>query len=297
MVATDNIADSRSLTISVVLFSSVMWAFWWYPVGLLEAFGATGAWVSAMMSGAALALAVLALPFARGGLSPRAVLGALIVGIAVALYTISVSYTDFLRAVLIFYIAPAWSTLIEFAFFGRRVTLRALTSIACSFIGLLLISRGEVSFDGVGAIGDWMALISGMAWAVGAALVFSSRSAGFAASLVVTLLGSVGIALGLVAVFGPVMGAPPGAGGLSVSGIGALAVAGLYLSTILGCTMWGAARLEPAAMTYLLSVEMIAGVLVAALLLGEPYGPFEVFGTVFVVSAVLLELTRPRAAG
>lgn len=285
---------SRDFTIGVVVSASLMWAFWWFPVGLLEAFGATGAWVSVLMSGAALALAALALPFGKGGISPRAVLGSLFIGIAVALYTISVSYTDFMRAVLIFYICPAWSTMIEFAFFGRRFTGRALASIACSFTGLVFISRGEISFDGVGAIGDWIALISGIMWSIGSALVFSSREAGLAKTLVATLIGSVGIGFALIAIFGPVMGQPPKFEALSLPVLGSLGFAGFYIATLLGSTIWGATRLEPAAMTYLLSVEMVAGVAVAALLLGEPFGWFEFFGTVFIVSAVLLELTRGR---
>ena len=46
--------------------------------------------------------------------------------------------------------------------------------------------------------------------------------------------------------------------------LGALVIAGVYLVTILGCTMWGAIRLAPAVMTYLLSVEIFAGVLAIA---------------------------------
>ena len=279
-------------TIGAVVFSAFMWAFWWYPVRLIEAHGPTGAWTGTLMAGAALVLCLPLLFIIPGRISPRAVLGAVMVGGAVMLYTVAVSYTDFIRAVLIFYIAPAWSLMIECTFLGRRWSLRALAAITGSFMGLLLISRGEISVSGVGALGDWMALIAGMFWSIGAALLFTAKRADFSWTVVLTLAGAVAIGQGVIAMGGAAMGTLPAASILSSDSFFAFAVSGAYLAFILGCTMWGATRLSPTVMSFLLSAEIIGGVVVSAVFLGEPFGLIEIFGAAFVIGAVLIELTR-----
>jgi drug/metabolite transporter (DMT)-like permease len=244
------------------------------------------------MAVAALVLCLPLLVIMPGRVSPRGVLGAIMVGGAVMLYTVAVSYTDFIRAVLIFYIAPAWSLMIECTFLGRRWSLRALASIAGSFIGLLLISRGEISVSGVGALGDWMALVAGVCWSAGAALLFTAKRADFSWTVVLTLVGAVAIGQGVIAIWGSPMGTLPSGAIWTSDALFAFGVSGLYLAFILGCTMWGATRLSPTLMSFLLSAEILSGVVVSAVFLGEPFGLIEVFGAAFIIGAVLMELTR-----
>ena len=66
--------------------------------------------------------------------------------------------------------------------------------------------------------------------------------------------------------------------------------AALYVGIILVGTMWGAFRLAPAVMTYLLSIEILGGVFSSAVFLDEQFGLFEIGGTVFVIGAVLIEV-------
>ena len=70
-----------------------------------------------------------------------------------------------------------------------------------------------------------------------------------------------------------------------------------YVGTMMAGTMWGAFRLPPAVMTYLLSIEIVSGVLSSVLILGETFGWLEAGGAFFIVSAVLVEVlwTKPVA--
>ena len=54
--------------------------------------------------------------------------------------------------------------------------------------------------------------------------------------------------------------------------------------------------LPPAVATYLLSVEVLVGVSSAAIVLGEPFGLFEITGAICILSAVLIELTGQAPA-
>ena len=283
---------TRKLAIAAVAFSAAMWAFWWYPVRIIEVYGTSGAWTGTIMSIAALALSLPLLIIFPGKSSSRAFLGAFLIGGAVILYTVAVSYTDFIRAVIIFYIAPAWSLIIECTFLGRRWTLRALASIAASLIGLMLISRGEFSLSGAGAIGDWMALFAGLSWSIGSALLFSASRSNFSWTVISALAGSIFIGQGMLLVWGSALGSAPDMSLIDRDALLTFGLAGLYLSFILGCTIWGASLLAPTIMSFLLSIEILAGVIVSAAFLGERFGLFEVFGAAFVMGAVVLELTR-----
>ena len=281
-------SQSRQVPILVVMVCAAMWGFWWFPVSLFEAAGLHGPWIGFAMSASALPVGLIWVLTKSGGMSPRAVLGASLVGLAVTLYAMAASYTDFIRAVLLFYLAPAWSTLIEIYFFKRRWTPQAFVAIAFSLIGVLLISRGEISFDGLGAVGDWMALGSGVSWSIGIALVFAARSAEVSRVMVTAALGGVVAALLIALVDGTLAAPVPYAS--TVEHPEAFGFAALYVGIILAGTMWGAFRLPPAVMTYLLSIEILGGVLSSALILGERFGWHEICGAVFIIGAVLVEV-------
>ena len=281
-------AQSRTTPILVVMFCAAMWGFWWYPVSLFEQAGLQGPWIGFAMSASALPVGLIWVLTRRGRLSGRALIGSLLVGLAVTLYAMAASYTDFIRAVLLFYLAPAWSTLIEVFFFGRRWTPQAAVAIAFSFFGVLLISRGDVSFSGLGAIGDWMALGSGLSWSVGIAFVFAAREAEVSRVMVVTALGGVLAALVIAALDGTL--AQPVPYSTPLTSPHAFGFAALYVGIILAGTMWGAFRLAPAVMTYLLSIEILGGVFSSAVFLDERFGWFEIGGAVFVTGAVLIEV-------
>lgn len=289
-------ARSQSAAIWVVLVCAALWGFWWFPVALFEGAGLTGPWIGLAMSVCVLPVALVWAATTRGSLSGRAVVGAAMAGLAVTLYAISASYTDFIRAVLLFYLAPAWSTIIEVLFFGRRWTLQSLIAIAFSLIGVILISRGEISFEGLGAIGDWMALGSGISWSIGTALMFAASRADPSRVLVVTALGGALSALVIGLIDGSVVQGLPVLTSVKAFWI-ATGFAALYVGVILAGTMWGAFRLPPAVMTYLLSLEVLGGVLSSAFILGERFGWFEAGGAFLIISAVLIEvLWTPRTA-
>jgi len=271
-----------------------MWGFWWFPISLIEETGITGPLVGVVMNAAALPVAIAWAVFRRGQVSSRALLGSFLVGLAVTLYAVSVTYTDFLRAVLLFYLAPAWSTIIECLFLGRRWSLKSIIAILFSLAGVLLISRGDISFDSLGAVGDWMALASGLSWSIGSALLFSSRHAEVSRVLIVCAIGGMISALLIAAVEGSLAGPLPNPLEWVQINPGTLAFLALYVGVLLAGTMWGAFRLPPAVMSYLLSVEVLGGVLSSSLVLGETFGLIELGGTTFILGAVLIEVITTR---
>ncbi len=279
---------------SLALLAAVLWGFWWIPIRYLNEVGLLGAFAGlALNVGAGFFLLVwVLLGSGLQGLTWRSGLGALLVGMAVTSYATAISYTDVVRVVLLFYLAPAWSTIIECMFMGRRWDWRSLVALGLSFSGMLLILGDDVSATSLNG-GDALALLSGLCWSVGAALVFSSRPVGtpllsFAAVFGAAITGSMTVLaetwmdlptpeISRVAEAVPII----------------LATGGIYLAPIFAISLWSARKLPPALLSFLLSAEIVSGVASSAILLDERFGWVEMAGATCVALGAGVEFLLP----
>jgi drug/metabolite transporter (DMT)-like permease len=291
------IAAPRSGPVLLVLVSALFWGLWWVPVRLCEALGLTGVWPNLGINlGALLVFATIAFATRSSvSLSKPALLGSVLIGVAVALYGGALSLTDVARAVLLFYLAPAWSTLIEVAFLNHRWQWRRLVPLLLSFGGMIAVFRGEVAFDH-GSIGDLAAFLSGIAWAAGAALVFSTddgeKNQGVATALRLSLAVMVAAVLTSIIMM-PIdwQGWPRiDDGDAKLAVLLALVAGAVYLAPIIGVTLWGATKLSPTTISFLLAAEILSGITSSALFLDEPFGWWELIGTVMIVSSVIVHV-------
>ncbi|MEM8949838.1 MAG: DMT family transporter [Pseudomonadota bacterium] len=294
----------------LVLASAVFWGLWWVPVRICEALGLTGVWPNFGINlGALLAFAILA-GFTRSSSKLRgaALLGSLLIGMAVALYGAALSLTDVVHAVLLFYLAPAWSTLIEVTFLGQRWHWKRLPPLFLSFVGMIVVFRGAISFDD-GGIGDLAALFSGITWSAGAALVFSDTSGGSAkAGAGSSEWGDIirlSLAVMLAAMVTSIVMLPLGwegwprldADDAGLATLLALGAGALYLAPIIGVALWGARKLLPATMSFLLAAEILSGITSSAFFLDEPFGLWEITGTVMIIASVIAHVGLSDAKG
>lgn len=276
-------------------FAAVLWGVWWIPIRLLADLGFGGSWAGVAMCVGALAPFVAALVWAGAPrLDRRAALGAVCVGFAVTTYSTAITYTEVIRVVLIFYLSPAWSKIIEAVFLDRPWRWTSTLTVSGALFGAYLILGGEVSLSGFG-LGEFMALISGIAWSAGAALTFTSRRAHHVSLAALTCASAIVIGAALALYAGDAVAVErPAAAASAVAGSGLI-----YLFPILLLTMWSAERLPPATLTFLLTAEIIAGVLSGVFLLGEPFGPMRAAGAALIVLAAVAEvlpvLLRPPA--
>ena len=267
----------------MALVSALLWGLWWIPIRYLEGIGLAGAWGGVAMNAGAF-LAALFWMAARGapglGLTWRAFLGAGCVGAAVATYSASLNHTDVVRAVLLFYLAPAWSKIIEWAFLGVPWRWTSTAALGASVCGAFFVLGGGFSLQAIG-VGDLLALASGVAWAVGAALIFSGGAVRAMPLTVVTAAFAVLLAL-------PFAGSVDALQVRSL-GIGA-AFGAVYALPILLLTLWSAQRLAPATISFILTAEILSGVVSSAILLDEPFGLLQYSGAVLIVLAATSEV-------
>ena len=297
---TNDVPQGRSSkTVGLVALCAILWGLYWVPIHVLSSRGLSGPMVSLLLT---LAATLIALPIwlrSKPRLPEwRSLLGAIGIGAAFSLYGIAITYSDVVRVVLLFYIAPAWSTIIECLFFGRRWSWRSLFGIALSLLGIIVIFRGELPLDGLGALGDWMALFAGLSWSIGSALMFSAKRI----DLKVMMLSSFSIAVVISAAC--LLFLSNESRLLATNQIGPLAVtfglcalfAMIYVYPVTYITLWGATLISPATMSFLLTLEVIAAVVSSAIFLNLGFGLIELVGTCLIISAALVEVLRPRQA-
>ncbi len=193
------LAERPMTPVILAFLAAAMWGIWWIPIRYLETLGMDGAWGSVSMNVGAALIAVLwmilrRIPFQIG---LRGVMGAVLVGVAVSTYSVAITMADVVRVILLFYLAPGWGKIIEWAFMGRGWHWTSSLTIGASLLGAWLVLGGVLSLSGLG-MGDALAVLSGMAWAGGAALIFTGGRADAAALSMVTCVCATVIGIGFI---------------------------------------------------------------------------------------------------
>jgi drug/metabolite transporter (DMT)-like permease len=216
--------------------------------------------------------------------------------LGIALYTEGIVRGEIARVILLFYLAPVWSTLLARVVLGQRITGRRVATIVLGLAGMLVIfgTGAGVPLPRSGA--DWMGLGGGAAWAV--ALVASNRDRTpplFDRVLVhFVFLGPVFFGVTLL---------PGGAAAASFDLASAsrfapwlLAFALIWMLPVVWLTLYGAGHVEPGRFAILLMFEIVVGLTTAALFADEPLGPREIAGAALIIAASGAEIT-PKGIG
>lgn len=284
---------------AAVLISGAGWGLFWMPARSFNAQGLDGTWLSLWLFVISL---VAVLPFVawhwqaihRAG--SAFILTGLFNGAAFTLYTVSLVITDVIHALLLFYISPAWATLIGWAVRGEPITARRLVALALAFAGLAIVLGVLDGLPLPRNLGDWLALAAGMMWAYGSTrsnaennIVVTAPVLGFTAG---------GMLAALILVSLPIEGiaAAPDAAALrqSLPWVALVSVVRFVPSTF--ALLWSTQVLNPGRVGILLMSEVVVGTLSVAIFAGEPFGWREAIGALLIVAAGFVEMTGGRGS-
>ncbi len=287
--------DTKTMASLSVGLSGLLWGLFWIPMRAMETAGlGVGSATVLLYLGGCVFMIPAALRHHRElrGEWGAAFLTALFSGGAFALYTLALVLTDVTRAILLFYLTPAWGALLGWLLLGERLTALRLVGLVSGLLGLLIVFRVDEQFPWPRNIGDALSLTAGFIWAYGSLRLYSvgeRHSTGistfmfFVGGLVVSLVTVAALDLGLVP-------ATP-RGFPSAAFLAALVVftlPGVFL------TLWGASRLSAMRVGILLMGEVAVGVVSSAVLTDEPFGLREAVGACLVVGAGLFEVLGQR---
>ncbi len=273
-------------------YSGVVWGLFWIPLRALDSSGITGAWATVLFY---LVPAVLFLPIAlwrwrailAGGWGLQ--LTGLVTGTAVVLYADGLIYTEVIRAMLLYYMTPVWSTLLARLVLNEPITAVRWLAIALGLSGMLVIFGIDVGAPLPRNVGDWMALAGGFCWAIAAVRMRSdTKNSAIEFTSLHFLLGApVAVLIALL----PLAGAHTAPDAATAAGVLPWLVPTLLVVVVTGsfAAMWGASRLNPGIVGILFMTEISVGTATAAIWAGEPFGAREIIGVVLITAAGLAE--------
>lgn len=160
-------------TLSIALFLSAgAWGLYWFPLRTIEEAGIAGSWSVVFFNACPLIVLcpLLVLNFRKlVGVAGPTLLAALMIGMAFTLYSNGLLETTVVRATMLYYLTPVWSTILGVIWLSEPLTRARIIAICVAFAGLfLLLSNGDSSAYPLN-IGDLYSLLSGIFWAIGVA--------------------------------------------------------------------------------------------------------------------------------
>lgn len=283
-----------------VVLTGALWGVYWIPARALDGTAMSGAWstlVVTVMAGLLLApVAVVRLrrlPLRAGG----GLLAALLGGTAFGVYAVGLLYGKIAVVILLFYLTPVWSTLIERVWFGWPVSPPRYAAIALGLVGMALVLGRSAWLPLPADLGEWLGLAGGLLWSLASTAMLSGRRSGPPETAFMFAVGAslVAAVIALAMAPWPRLPAPDGAG---TAAAWALATAAIWWCGSIMLLVWATQRLPPARVGILLMSEVVVGVASAAVLTGEAFGWREAVGGLMVVAAGFIEVwpSRPRLA-
>ena len=159
----------------IIVVSSCAWGLYWLPLRSIEQSGIVGSWSIVLVNACPLIILVPLIFFNLDKLKkyPKPILFAgIMIGAAFTFYANGLVQTSVIRATLLFYLSPIWSTIIGIIWLNERLTIARVISIIVALIGLTLLLYDFRNQETVMLnFGDFSSILSGLFWALGASIL------------------------------------------------------------------------------------------------------------------------------
>ena len=294
----DSTEANTALPTLAVTIGAAIWGIYWLPLRYIEGQGMTGLWAVVLASTVPLVvlLPLLIWSFMRSRYKlPVVLLIALLSGCALTFYSTGLIYTTVVRATLLFYLTPVWSTTIGIFALNESVKWNRWAAIVCGLAGLYFIVGGIGSESQEINIGDYFGLASGLCWGLAAVLIKRNQDISVIAMASWQHLFAFLIALlccFLLIGFEQVPelslwlnSAPP-----------MVFYSWFGLVPSMFAIFWASSRLFPGRVGILMMTEVLVAVISAAWLLDEPVPLMEWFGVLLILTAGVLEVSSGDSA-
>lgn len=273
------------------IYSGVAWGLFWIPLRLMDRAGITDAWATVVFYGIPL---ILFIPWIvknwlriwRCGWQIHFI--GIATGGSLAFYSDAMLYTEVVRGLVLYYLTPVWSMILARIVLGEEITPARIAAIVLGIAGMLVMFGVDVGVPLPRNIGDWMALIGGLGWAVAAVLL--RKEDGSRSVEICSVYFFYGVIAAIILALSPMAGEiePPDLSSIievlpwSIP-IALLVIPGAYAA------FWGAPHLNPGVVWLLMMTEISVGAATAAVWAGEPFGVRELIAVALITLAGLSE--------
>ena len=278
--------------------SAGAWGIYWLPQRILEEGGLTGGWgtISQMIIGVILLLPIAIWRKAKGKTTGLEIpLTGFLIGGGFICYALSFLLTDVVRALILFYMTPIWTTIFEILFLKKKPGLERVLTLSLALGGLWIVFSKQTIIPLPENSGDWLALAGGALFSAGLVRLELIKTDGvFPIIFSFFFFGSI---FNIVAGFllkeylGPV---PPIEAFVSMA-LFLIIISVFYFIPTGIVIFWSPSKLGAGLCSILFLSEIVVGVITSSILTNEPFGWREITGsTLIVVGGVLAVVLAPN---
>lgn len=268
-----------------LLLAATLWGVIWYPLRLLEAAGMHGLWATLTSYAAALLLGFLPFWARRGelGQQPLTLLWlALAAGWCNVSFIMAVLEGSIVRVLLLFYLSPIWAVLLARLILGERLTAQARWIFLLAIAGALtMLWDPAIGMPWPSASGDWLAVSSGVAFAMMNVLVRRLQEVSVPVKIFVSWCGVLAVAIVWLIILDNV--SMPQLPAQVWLGAAALGWFGIFIMTF--ATQYGVTHMPVHRSAVIMLFELVAGALSSLWLTDEQVMPWEWVGGVLIMGA------------
>ena len=279
-----------------LLLNAFVYGVSWWPLRMLQAQGLHPLWATALIYASALIVLAVARPQAWRGLvkNPALLWLMLAAGLSNVGFNWSVTVGDVVRAVLLFYLMPAWVVLLAWPLLGEKPTWASLLRLALALTGLVIVLiTPESAWPVPQSMADWLALMGGFCFALTNILLRklnhtpeSSRMLAMFGGGTLMALGAATLGMGL-----GVVTPPPQPG--SWMGLAVLVSVAFLAGNV--ALQYGAARLNATTTSLIMLSEVVfASVSSVVLCAGDLSGRTLFGGSLILLASLLAVLSFAR---
>ena len=293
-------SGSSSLLPSLaILLSAVLWGSLWIPVRQINGDGLSGGWTAMMIYGApfvALLPVVLIGRSRLGHFGWAAFFVGATAGVCNTFYSVGIVYGAVGKIVLLFYLNPIWSAILERLVLKTPITKARLATIVIGFAGMAVLVGDENGVPLPHSLAEWFAVFASIFWALSLIGMALSGSAGIIPKTFYQFLFGL-LTSGAILLLGLFPGeALPIGSQLTTASPWIVVAVLLWIIPGMGLSFWAVGRMSPTRAAILFMLEAVVGVVSAAILTSEPFGWREIIGGVMILGAGLLDVVAGAQA-
>jgi drug/metabolite transporter (DMT)-like permease len=276
-----------------VLVGASVWGVVWYPMRLLEQGGLQGVWLALVLYATALAVS---LPWTLRTVPELARAPLWLAVLLVSAGWTNIAFVEavldgnILRVLLLFYLSPLWATVMGWVFLRERISRVGIASLAVATGGaLLMLWNPALGLPWPQAQADWMALSSGVAFALSNVATRKVQDVSLGAKVFCVWAGVTVMAVVMIALLAaPLPAATPAvfSGGVAL---------GLVILAITLLVQYGVTHLPVHRSAVLTFIELVAGAISQQLLTDEIVAVYEWVGGALIVVGAYLAARSPAA--
>ncbi len=279
-----------------IFFGASVWGLFWLPMHHFDEQGLSALWSVAAINIAASLIAIPVAIWKREFILKDArwiIIIGLGMGFSNVFYFASLTLTDVVRAVFLFYLLPIWATVFSKLIYNIPIGPARIVALVFAIVGIWLL-LGAGGWPIPQNIGDVFALVSGMGWAIAIVLINGRSNVGslatsgsslFFAALIAIIVGYV------MSVIQPdIQKALPRFSDISDLLLPVLAFGVLVLWPSITGIIWGSRHVEaPTAALFTMS-EILVATISVTLLIGSELALISWLGGGLIVMAIFIDV-------